>query len=68
MFIIFLTYISNFIPIKRIYYLIHKIIFYVIILDYKNLKFKLWGQRICAPRPIPNNKPEGPAEEENIRG
>ena len=28
----------------------------------------LWGQRIWAPRPILNNKPEGPAEEENVRG
>ena len=28
----------------------------------------LWGQRIWAPWLIPNNKPEGPAEEENVRG
>ena len=28
----------------------------------------MWGQRIWVPRPISNNKPKGPAEEENIRG
>ena len=28
----------------------------------------LWGQRIWVPRPISNNKPKGPAEEENVRG
>ena len=28
----------------------------------------LWGQRIWVPRPISNNKPNGPAEEENVRG
>ena len=28
----------------------------------------LWGQRIWALRPISNNKPKGPTEEENIRG
>ena len=27
----------------------------------------LWGQRIWVPRPISNNKPKGPAEEENVR-
>ena len=33
--------------------------------DFKRL---LWGQRIWAPRPISNNKPKGPAEEEKVRG
>ena len=28
----------------------------------------LWGQRIWVPRPISNNKPKGPAKEENVRG
>ena len=28
----------------------------------------LWGQRIWVPRLISNNKPKGPAEEENVRG
>ena len=27
----------------------------------------LWGQRIWVPRPISNNKPKGPAEEEKVR-
>ena len=33
--------------------------------DFKGL---LWGQRIWVPRPISNNKPKGPTEEENVRG
>ena len=28
----------------------------------------LWGQRIWVPQPISNNKPKGPADEENVRG
>ena len=28
----------------------------------------LWGQRAWVPRPISNNKPKGPAKEENVRG
>ena len=28
----------------------------------------LWGQRTWVPRPISNNKPKDPAEEENVRG
>ena len=28
----------------------------------------LWGQRTCVPRPISNDKPKGPTEEENVRG
>ena len=28
----------------------------------------LWGQRIWAPRPIPNNKPDGLTEEDNVQG
>ena len=31
--------------------------------DFKGL---LWGQRIWAPRPIPNNKPDGLADEGNV--
>ena len=26
----------------------------------------LWGQRTWVPRPISNNKPKGPIEEENV--
>ena len=32
------------------------------------VKLVVWGQRIWVPRPISNNKPKGPAEEENVRG
>ena len=28
----------------------------------------LWGQRTWVPRPTSNNKPKGPAEEEDVRG
>ena len=40
--------------------LIPKIILYIYIY--------MWGQKIWAFRPISNNKPKGPAEEENVRG
>ena len=28
----------------------------------------LWGQRTWVPQPILDNKPKGPAEEENVQG
>ena len=37
-------------------------------LHHKWTNMGLWGQRIWAPRPVSNNKPKGPAEEENVRG
>ena len=34
----------------------------------QNFEGLLWGQRIWVPQLISNNKPKGPAEEENVRG
>ena len=36
-------------------------------LHHKLTNMGLWGQRIWAPWPVSNNKPKGPAEEENVR-
>ena len=36
--------------------------------EQQNFEGLLWGQRIWVPQPISNNKPKGPAEEENVRG
>ena len=40
--------------------------FKVEIQQLKNIYEQLWGQRTWVPRPISNNKPKGPAEEENV--
>ena len=43
---------------------------YIGLIQYEaqDVKLLMWGQRIWMPRPISNNKPKGPAEEENVRG
>ena len=43
---------------KKLWYNFHFVFSHMIV----------WGQRIWVPWPILNNKPKGPAEEENIQG